>query len=345
VLKDRVAVGFNDWLVPKRPDGVAAFSRGGSTVYTAKWLNLSGGTYARTICAGIHTVEFNTDFLLEYQNDDLSIRAVATHEFGHAFGISHSQYDLQDITGKTASGDWLFRPSMGTCLSASETANLAVLSQDDEAAVMYTVDQESLGGVLWKGVTANSSFENGLTHWRRSGGGQSSLRTTGGAVGPQYLAWLGADVTMYNTTRYIPLDQTLSDQYPTFLPDGRIRKNAATDTGFIRMTLMWRPVGYDNVNNPCGNPFPRNYHEDNYENLNDVASIVFPWQMSAMNCTPTSTTWQRCGTSTVAPTDGYDAYDVQLQLRNNMNAAGGGSTWALADWSRVTVYDIDDLSG
>ncbi|MGI8515566.1 MAG: hypothetical protein ACR2NT_10605 [Acidimicrobiia bacterium] len=108
---------------------------------------------------------------------------------------------------------------------------------------------------------------------------------------------------------------------------------------------MWRPVGYDNVNNPCGNPFPRNYHEDNYENLNDVASIVFPWQMSAMNCTPTSTTWQRCGTSTVAPTDGYDAYDVQLQLRNNMNAAGGGSTWALADWSRVTVYDIDDLSG
>jgi hypothetical protein len=276
------------------------------------------------------------------------LRAVAAHEFGHGFGINHSQYDLADISGKTFSGNWLNRPTMGTCTAGEEVGNMAVLSQDDVAAVMYTVDEEVLGSDEWRGVTANASLEQDLLYWIQSGGGSSTVGS-GGAVGQKHLRWLGQNTSMLNTTRYAPLDQPIqgSEAAPRFRADSRVRQNLATDTGSIRLTLLVRGVKYEDGSGTsapattCGYPSNR---DGTWEDLNNVTPTVFPWQTKQINCIPISTSWVRCETSELTPSPQFDSYDVQIQLRNSMRNAAGSNTWALADWARVTVVDDNDFT-
>lgn len=344
-LRNRVTNGFNDWLVPKRPDGNPAFSRAG-TLYTVRWRELDPSRFAETICAGVHLVTFNTLRYDEYVANTLSLRGVAAHEFGHAFALNHSQFDPADLSGKTSSGAWLREPSMGTCIAPASAAKLATLSQDDEAAVMYTVDVQQLGSDEWRGVSANSSFERDLTYWRRLGGG-SATAEPGGHVGTKYVRWLGQNVSMSNTTRYIPLDQEggstlLGGSGITFRAESWIHWDQPTDTGAVRITFRIRGVNYEDLTgNDCEYPDNR---DGTWEDLNNVSANVSPWQAFINSCIPTVDAWIRCERSPYTPTDGFDAYDVEIRLRNERKDASGAPTFALADWARVTVIDANEFT-
>ncbi|MDX1659063.1 MAG: matrixin family metalloprotease [Nitriliruptorales bacterium] len=271
-LKARFVAGFESWSQDvERWSGGYLVTNGGQD-WSARWDDLgSASTHARTVCIlGLNNIEFNTERLGDYQDNSLSLHAVAAHEWGHAFGLGHvGTLDVPSGNGGP--------PTMATCTSASSRASL---SSDDEAAI--TSQNESVDGIF-DTATANSSFEeNEASHigwWKPQSLGEFFASSSGGGVdgSPWYAIMKGngaSNAAAYSDT-YVTADNGLIGK-----ARANYKKYSSGDYGSVKVT--YKHQAYNHSGSSCGK-------------LNGLTSIS-GWYATSKVCYPTST-WNYCTTS------------------------------------------------
>lgn len=133
--------------------GGSLLRRDQGQTFTATWSNGPSGN-ADTQCAGtwLSNIRMNVSLHNDYESNIGFFKDVFTHEVGHAYGLGH--------VGREDNG-YAFNPQlpiMTTCLPVGNTSRK--VSADDEAAARAQFSMHD-SGQGFRGVTANSSFEEG----------------------------------------------------------------------------------------------------------------------------------------------------------------------------------------
>ncbi len=346
-LKSQARAGFDDWN-SFRFDGTPAvtYSTTEGPQYDMVWTdNLGSRKYAITNCWGVeHFMSFNIIYYTKFKSDALSLHGVATHEWGHGFGVNHSQDDSTDIDHASQSGEWLKRPSMSTCTIAVDGSRgngswLKTIDQDDAAAHENAMDWDVTSA---RSVTANSSFENFAARqwWEKSSGVSEFSASSGGSAGFRHVqVKTPGDSRIFSTARYQPLDENESDDSPRFRSYVSVRRASNLHLGGAFYNVKVRGVRYHNIDSGrC--QFPRDFDAENkWNNLNDVFTHG-GFVEHVFYCSPPAgyTSWHSCNDDVEGRPSG-EAWDVRILLKARFQDAAGGRVVGHVDHLRAAAYD------
>jgi hypothetical protein len=280
---------------------------------------------ARACYGGSHNIEFNTQNEALYAAHAAAFEGIATHEWGHVWGIWHS--------GKSDSFDGDNPPTMETCnFNGSNWSTYEAQrspSQDDATAIQYLTNHSSAWGIEFAALTANPSFErSSWKFWGSSGLSQHSLATSGGGVdgSPQYAIIRGTSDSsyMYQTTRYVidpyqwPVGNT-SGQSLSISARVNYKKYSSSDYGLVKLRYAYRTVTYSSHSGASSCQWPRDIDMNS-----SVSSGSWVWG-PLKSCMP-GTSWGYCTadktTIVYSTQDGFDfrAY-VYPQMWNSGSRA------------------------
>lgn len=315
-LKLSFEYGLNAWVYDIEDyNGGFLLSVGGQN-WTARWESM-GSAHARTQCIfPVHNIEFNIAKWGEYDQGVWSLQAVAAHEWGHAFGLSHpGENDLPFASEKP--------PTMATCVDVTSSAR-ATLSRDDEAAI--TAQNESTGG--YETATANSSFEEDeVSHkeWWSTQYVNSFLTSTsgGGVDGSSWYANFKSSVGTTQGAIYSDMFVTATNG-EAYQGRANYKKNSSSDSGTINVTMKTAVYKHDSAS--CGG-LDNTTYESGYVSR-------------SVTCVP-SNSWSYCTTSsfTLAGATGR-VHRARIMVYNRMQSPldGGTNTYVKTDRDRTMLY-------
>ena len=259
----------------------------------------------------------NSGKAAEWRSHSSVFKFAVAHELGHALGLSH--------VGDSDSFDNR-RPIMSTC---APRYTPAYMTQDDWAAANAMGNRSG----SYYAVTANSSFENGTTHWGKH---HTSVSThNGGQDGSAKYASMsssGLSSFIYSTTRVMDNNGATIDWIKA---RANYRRNYPYDHGYVTVALRIGKHNYPN-GETCGWPDFIGYDgveaKINVGTLKPIAS--WSWWCSK-DCMP-GISWGYCTTSGRNPS-GADSFDTRVYLYDRMRSPNGSYTSVAVDRVRVLV--------
>lgn len=299
--KAELDAAFGQWTQPgvlKDIDGTSLYTWGGDG-FTVRWATLGYATHARTVCGGfnVRNIEFNRQRKMDFDLGLIDFTAVATHEWGHAWGLHHSGM------GDSEDGSV---PTMATCLTEAERVGVdrSTTEQDDHAAASFRTDVVN----LWATGTANQSFEHGQRYWS----GNSFSTSTGGAAAGGRKASVGDIVT-----QRVPVVEGWNTAFRTSVS----HKNPSTggpDYFYLTGTFV------ENID--YADALPGSYSEGSHasnadgvpQDMNERQLTWNGWAAPIKVCYPSSS-WQTCTSAhmgDISSTSGPDGKIIRFQIHN-----------------------------
>ena len=352
----RLSAGFTSWTHPDSYNGGKIIRKSSTTgpQFELLWADLGAGRIAETICIpGLHRIRFNLDFYEEYRDGFLSMTGAAAHEFGHALGLNHTQYDPLDVDGKTRVGSWWHDnfyaiPTMSTCGTMQSWTGKESIGRDEYAGADFIDQTRTIGERLIRSTLSNPSFEGYFNHWLSSGNATDLKIVTGAAaVGDRYASFRAGsgsqwdpDASIWNRVRYIPLDDNVADAVPEFYLRMYHKMASSNHVGFARYDLRMRYINYANTAfNDCG--YPRDRTTGLYEDL----EVVESWGLFVSHtgaCGSDSTAWTACMSPAWSPPSPVaDAWDVEATILSSLFTGPGTLAPAQVHVDNATIFVYD----
>jgi hypothetical protein len=298
-----------------------------------KWVD-DLGSVAKACGSSFNQIEFdveNQPYFLQHQGE---FQAVATHEWGHMWGLKHSGDGDAHIADT---------PTMATCLAVFGESGQTWLSKDDEAEVQFLTNWSSgtLGSKQWRTFTANPSFEELEQYWDTQSLNYFSTWTSGGGVdGSAAYGVVRPTSTsgrLYQMTRFTT-DTTTSHFVDIARARVNVRKYLNSDSGPVVLQLRVRPISYASTYAGC--QFPNNV------DLNSaVSSPGWVWT-DTLSCYPYSSSyWNYCTTNerSLQLYDQYDGYDFEISAYPRVVDTRFGDqpyTYVRLDRTRVQITHV-----
>ena len=317
-MRQAVEMGRDDWIGDevRHWKGYWLLGGGGRT-FTMHWngFGMSSDTFARTLCAA-GTIDFNPARFNDFRLNRVNLRGLATHEWGHVWGLGHSgRYDSH------GGGP----PSMSTCWgypgnSPPQMTAQAVIAQDDSAALQFQTNKVRGG---YGAATANPSFEEGTRWWGFQNVSSRSIRWGGQDESVRYLRFSGpsSSTAIYSTTRISDITAPFSDNSVSWtVVKGRAnyKKWNSSSYGHVKVVQRIRAREYPSAGY-------RDLTCQNWTDSNDAATIG-PWVSMTRYCYPT-TSWGYCTTDTYSVPANIggtttESIDVRIVVYNRMKFGG-----------------------
>ncbi len=349
-MKGLANTGFSDWDNHRKASGGWALTRDqvNAPQFTLRWADLAQGTFGYTFCAlGANTISFSNALYSEFKQGTLELESLAAHEFGHAVGLHHTQYDPSDVKDKTRVGTWWSGvPTMMTGHPAEVWKKMWTLSRDEVTALDYTTNRAVSGDKQLGSVLANPSFETTNAYWQET----ANVSNFTAVEGASHLGgWYGSfrsderHAGVHNTVRYIPLDDDVEDAVPRFYPYMAAKYASALHSGSIGFKTKIRRVSYRNIDS--SHPeykwgWPWDQQRGDREWLNKVNSYG-PYVTTYDVCEPESALeWTKCLTPAITPPKYADAWDVRLRVESYLYGTDFQDVRALIDNATVYVHDL-----